>query len=173
MRCLPLRQILLDKQGFFILSLSISQWAASVLDPRVGESVSESINNCFSIVADLWVSWTEAHSLSKLDVLRDHLLGQFSSVQFSHSVLSFSLQPHESQRTKPPCPSPTPRVHTNSRSSCRWCHPAILSSVVSFSSCPQSLTASESFPMCQLLAWGSQNTGVSALASFLPKNTQG
>ena len=98
---------------------------------------------------------------------------QFSSVQFSCSVVSDSLRPHESQHTRPPCPSPSPRVHSNSRPSGGWCHPAISSSVVPFSSCPQSLPASESFPKSQLFAWGSQSTGVSALASFLPKNTQG
>ena len=97
---------------------------------------------------------------------------QFSSVQFSRSVMSDSLRPHESQHTRPPCPSPTPGVHSNSCPSSRWCHPAISSSVVPFSSCPQSLPASESFPMSQLFAWGGQSTGVSALASFLPKNTQ-
>ena len=96
----------------------------------------------------------------------------FSSVQFSHSVLSNSLGPHESQLTRPPCPSPTPGVHWNSHPSSRWCHPAISSSVVPFSSCPQSLPASESFPMSQLFTWSGQSTGVSALASFLPKNTQ-
>ena len=95
-----------------------------------------------------------------------------SSVHFSRSVVSDSLWPHESQHARPPCPSPTPRVHSNSRPSSRWCHPAISSSVVPFSSCPQSLPASESFPMSQLFAWGGQSTGVSALASFLPKNTQ-
>ena len=94
------------------------------------------------------------------------------SVQFSHSVVSDSLRPHESQHTRPPCPSPTPRVYPNSCPSSRWCHPAISSSVIPFSSCPQSLPASESFPMSQLFAWGGQSTGVSALASFLPKNTQ-
>ena len=96
----------------------------------------------------------------------------FSSVQFSRSVMSDSLWPHESQHARPPCPSPTPRVHSNSCPSSQWCHPAISSSVIPFSSCPQSLPASESFPMSQLFAWGGQNTGVSALASFLPKNTQ-
>ena len=95
------------------------------------------------------------------------------SVQFSRSVVSDSLQPHESQHTRPPCPSPTPGVHSNSRPSSPWCHPAISSSVVPFSSCPQSLPGSESFPTSQLFAWGGQSTGVSALASFLPKNTQG
>ena len=94
------------------------------------------------------------------------------SVQFSHSVMSNSLRPHELQHAKPPCPSPTPGVHSNSRPSSRWCHPAISSFVVPFSSCPQSLPASESFPMSQLFAWDGQNTGVSALASVLPKNTQ-
>ena len=90
-----------------------------------------------------------------------------SSVQFSRSVVSDSLRPHESQHTRPPCPSPTPGVHSS-----QWCHPAISSSVIPFSFCLQSLPASESFPMSQLFAWGGQSTGVSALASFLPKNTQ-
>ena len=89
-----------------------------------------------------------------------------SSVQFSHSVMSDSLRPHESQHARPPCPPPTPGVHSDSRPSSQWCHPAILSSVVPFSSCPQSLPASESFPMSQLFTWGGQSTGVSALASL-------
>ena len=97
----------------------------------------------------------------------------FSSVQFSHSVVSDSLRPHESQHIRPPCPSPTPGVHSNPRPLSRWCHPAISSSVVPFSSCPQSLSASESFPMSQLFAWGGQSTGVLALASFPPKKSQG
>ena len=100
-------------------------------------------------------------------------LSHFSSVQFSHSVVSDSLQPHESQHARPPCTSPTPGVHSNSCPSSPWCHPSISSSVVPFSSCPQSLPASESFPMSQRFAWGGQSTGVSALASFLPKNSQG
>ena len=81
------------------------------------------------------------------------------SVQFSHSVISDSLRPHESQHTRPPCPSPTPRVHSNSHPLSRWCHPAIPSSVIPFSSCPQSLPASESFPMRQLFSWGGQSEG--------------
>jgi len=97
----------------------------------------------------------------------------FSSVQFSRSVVSDSLWLHELQHARPPCPSPTPGVHSNSRPSSRWCHPAISSSVVSFSSCPQSLPASDCFPMSQLFTWGGQSTGVSALALVLPKNTQG
>ena len=94
------------------------------------------------------------------------------SDQISHSFVSDSLQPYELQHTWPPCPSPTPGVHPDSRPSSQWCHPAISSSVVPFSSCPQSLPASESFPMSRLFTWGGQSTGVSALASFLPKNTQ-
>ena len=97
---------------------------------------------------------------------------QFSSVQFSHSVMSSSLRPHESQHARPPCPSPTPGVHSNSHPSSWWCHPAISSSVVPFSSCPQSLPASGSFQMSQLFAWGVQSIGVSASASVLPMNTQ-
>ena len=96
-----------------------------------------------------------------------------ASVQFSRSVLSDSLQPHELQHARPPCPSPTPRVYSNSFPLSRWCHPAISSSVVPFSSCPQSLPASGSFPMSQLFAWDGQTIAVSALASVLPVNTQG
>ena len=92
--------------------------------------------------------------------------------QFSHSVVSESLWPHESQHARLPCPSPTPRVYSNSCPSSKWCHPTISSSVIPFSSCLQSLPASESFPVSQLFAWGSQSTGVSALASVLPVNTQ-
>ena len=96
-----------------------------------------------------------------------------SSVQFSRSVVSNSLRPHESQHVRPPCPSPTPGVHSDSRPSSQGCHPAMSSSVIPFSSCPQSLPASESFAMSQLFTWGGQSTGVSASASFLPKKSQG
>ena len=92
--------------------------------------------------------------------------------QFSRSVVSDSLRPHESQHARPPCPSPSPGVHSDSHPSSQWCHPAISSSVIPFSYCPQSLPASETFPMSQLFTWGGQSTRVSALASFLPKNTQ-
>ena len=95
------------------------------------------------------------------------------SDQISRSVVSNSLRPHESQHARPPCPSPTPGAHPDPRPSSQWCHPAISSSVVPFSSCPQSLPASESFPMSQLFEWGGQSTGVSASASFLPKKSQG
>ena len=96
---------------------------------------------------------------------------QFSSVQFSCSVMSNSLWPHKLQPARPPCPSPSPEVHSDSLPSSWWCHPAISSSVIPFFSWPQSLPASESFPMSQLFTWGGQNTGVSALAFFLPMNT--
>ena len=95
---------------------------------------------------------------------------QFSSV----AQWSSTLQPHESQHARPPCPSPTPGVHSDSHPSSWWYHPAISSSFIPFSSCPpQSLPASESFPTCQVFSWGGQCTRVSPLASFLPKNIQG
>ena len=96
----------------------------------------------------------------------------FSSVQFSCSVVCDSLRCHEPQYARPPCPSLTPRVHSDSHPPSQWCHPVISSSVIPLSSSPQSLPASESFPMSQFFTWGGQSTGVSALASFLPKNTQ-
>ena len=95
------------------------------------------------------------------------------SVQFSHSVMSDSLRPHEPQHARPPGPSPTPRVYSNSCPLSRWCHPAISSSVICFSPCPQSLPPSGSFPMSQLLAWSGQSIGVLALKLVLPMNTQG
>ena len=94
----------------------------------------------------------------------------FSSVHsLSHAQL-FAI--HELQHARPPCPSPTPWVHSNSHPSSQWCHPAISSSVIPFSSCPQSLPESKIFPMSQLFGWDSQSTGVSALASLLPKKSQ-
>ena len=96
----------------------------------------------------------------------------FLSVQFSRSVMSDSLWPHELQHARPPCPSPATGIYSNSCASSRWCHPAISSSVVPFSSFPQSFPASGSFPMSQLFAWGGQSIGVSALASVLPMNIQ-
>ena len=92
--------------------------------------------------------------------------------QFSHSVVSDSLQPHELQHTRPPCPSPAPWVHPNLCPSSWWCHPTISSSVIPFSSCPQSFPASGSFQMSQLFASGSQSIGVSASTSVLPINIQ-
>ena len=111
----------------------------------------------------VWLSPLAVH----LKTAQHHLpSAQLSSAQFSLSVVSDSLRPHESQHTRPPCPSPSPGVHSNSSPSSQWCHPAISSSVVPFSSCPQSLPASESFPLSQLFTWGGQSTGVSASASL-------
>ena len=95
-----------------------------------------------------------------------------SSVQFSHSVVSDSLRLHEPQYARPPCPSPTPGVHPNPCPLSQWCHPAISSSVILFSSCLQSFPASGSFQMSQLFASGGQSIGVSASTSVLPTNTQ-
>ena len=96
----------------------------------------------------------------------------FSSIQFSLSVMSDSLRPHELQHARPPCPSPIPRIHPNPCPSSRWCHPTISSSVVPFSSCPQSFPASGSFQMSQLFASRGQSIGISASTSVLPMNTQ-
>ena len=96
-----------------------------------------------------------------------------SSVQFSRSVMSDSLQPHEPQHARPPCPSPTPRVYSNSCPLSWWCHPTISSSVVPFSSCPQSFPASGSFQMSQFFTSGGQSIGVSASASVLPMKYSG
>ena len=112
------------------------------------------------------------HSCAKMSVLKETQKDYFRDVQFSRSVVSDSLRPHESQHARPPCPSPTPEVYPNSCPSCWWYHPAISSSVVPFSSCPQSLPTSGSFPMSQLFTWGGQSIGVSASASVLPMNTQ-
>ena len=117
-----------------------------------------------------WITLIEAKHPRRHVYILELFIG--GSVQFSCSVMSDSLRPHESQHSRPPCPSPTPRVHSNSCPSSPWCQPAISSSVIPFSSFPQSLPASESFPMSQLFTWGGHSTGVSASASLLPKNTQ-
>ena len=112
-------------------------------------------------------SWTQLKRLSSSSkTLQKH------SVQFSRSVMSDSLWPHEPQHARPPCPSPTPKVHSNPRPLSRWCHPTISSFVVPFSSCPQSFPASGSFPKSQFFASGGQSIGVSASASVLPVNIQ-
>ena len=115
------------------------------------------------VINNTWI-WTSR--------LQNHERTTFYCFQFSCSVVSDSLRPHEPQHTRPPWPSPTPRVHPNPCPLSRWCHPAISSSVVPFSSCPQSLPAPGSFPMSQLFTWGGQSIGVSAPASVLPMNTQ-
>ena len=125
-------------------------------------------------------SWEEGEKRLELSKLRNRpvmgrcswLLWYHCSVKFSHSVMSDSLRPHEPQHARPPCPSPTPGVYPNPCSSSQWCHPTSSSSIIPFSSCPQSLPASGSFPMSQLFTWGGQSIGVSASASALPMNTQ-
>ena len=96
----------------------------------------------------------------------------FTSVQFSCSVVSDSLRPHEPQHTRPPCPSSTPGVHPNPYPSSQWCHPIISSPFIPFSSCLQSFLASGSFPVNQFFTSGGQSIGVSASTSVLPMNTQ-
>jgi len=103
---------------------------------------------------------------------RDRGRESISSIQFSCSVVFDSLWPHEPKHARPSCPSPTPGVHPNTCPSSWWCHPTISSSVVPFSSCPQSFPASGSFQMSQLFASGGQSIGISALASVLPMNTE-
>ena len=105
-------------------------------------------------------------------ILHNKYITILISVQFSCSVVSNSLWPHESQHTRPPCPSPIPGVHSNLCPLSRWCHPTISSSVTPFSSCPQSLPEPGSFQMSQLFGWGGQSTEVAASASVLPMNTQ-
>ena len=115
----------------------------------------------------------ERYSIMKRKELSSHSSHTLvSSVQFRHSVMSDSLWPHELQHTRPPCPSPTPRVYLNSCPLSSWCSPTISSSVVPFSSCLQSFPASGSFPMSQFFKSGGQNIGVSASPSVLPMNIQ-
>ena len=127
-------------------------------------------NGVNSYLPQVWPFFIITSFLSEAFKLRT--LALFSSVQFSRSVVSDSLQPHESQHARPPCPSPTPGVHPNPCPLSQWCHPTISSSVIPFSSCPQSFQASRSFPMSRLFASGSESTGVSASTSVLPMNTQ-
>ena len=100
------------------------------------------------------------------------LVSYSTSVQFSHSVMSGSLWPHELQHARPPRPSPAPEVHPNPCPLCQWGHPMISSSVIPFSSCPQSFPASGSFQISQLFTSGGQSIGDSASTSVLPVNTQ-
>ena len=114
--------------------------------------------------------WKTSGLASTSKGLRNHHYDH--SVQFSHSVVSNSLRPHELQYARPPCPSPTPGVHSNSSPLCQWCQPTISSSVIPFSSCLQSFPASGSFPVSQFFASGGQSIGVSASTSLLPVNIQ-
>ena len=130
------------------------------------------VSQCYTLVAAQSFIWQTKDSKSWRHEGRltpkERPRSLFSSVQFSRSVVSDSLRPHESQHARPPCPSPTPEVYSNSCPLSWWFHPAISSSVVPFSSCPQSLPASGSFPMSQLFTSGGQSIGDSASASVLP-----
>ena len=134
---------------------------------RISYIYTQTYNSFYQLM--LW----EMGELNTQTSFYQNSLFDIRSDQISCSIVSDSLPPHELQHARPPCPSPTPRVHSDSGPSSQWCHPAISSSVVPFSSCPQSLLASESFPMSQPFTWGGQSTGVSALASFFPKKSQG
>ena len=118
------------------------------------------------------ILWKSEHSLHCPSLILEWNSLQFSSDQFSCSVVSDSLWPHELQQARPPCSSPAPGVRSDSRPSSQWCHPAISSSVVPFSTCPQSLPASGSFPVSQFFSSGGQSIDVSASASVLPINIQ-
>ena len=134
---------------------------------RISYIYTQTYNSFYQLM--LW----EMGELNTQTSFYQNSLFDIRSDQISCSIVSDSLPPHELQHARPSCPSPTPRVHSDSGPSSQWCHPAISSSVVPFSSCPQSLLASESFPMSQPFTWGGQSTRVSALASFLPKKSQG
>ena len=143
----------------------ITSWQ---IDGETVETVADFIFWGSKITADVDCS----HEVKKMVTPWKESYDQPSSIQFSHSVMSNSLWTHEPQHAMPPCPSPTPGVRPNPCPLCRWCHPNISSSVIPFSSCPQSFTASQSFPMSQLFASGGQSIGVSASTSVLPMNTQ-
>ena len=156
-----------ERRGVFLLTVGLCcLWEASefLLQVLFTFPHQRSRSNEFSVPISL-------RCLRRISLKLRKIKNYFSSVQSLSRVRLFG--PHELQHPRPPCPSPTPRVHSHSHPSSRCCHPAISSSVVPFSSCPQSLPASESFPISQLFTWGGQSTGVSALTSFLPKNTQG
>ena len=133
---------------------------------------------CQRMITVTWCSGVDSHQLMRTDCVyvdiftTGHSVMFSQLVQFSHSVVFDSLRPHESQHTRPPCPSPTPGVYSNSCPLNWWCHLTISSSVILFSSCPQSFPTSGSLQLSQHFASGGQNIGVSALASFLPMNTK-
>ena len=133
------------------------------------QEITEGIETLHASIHGVAKSWTQLNDWT--------ITVQFSSVQFSSVVqlwltLWTTLWPHEPQHARPQCPSPTTRVYPNPRPLSRWCHPTISSSVVPFSSCPQSFPSSESFQMSQLFTSGGQRIGVSASTSVLPMNTQ-
>ena len=178
-----------------MIPCAMGQWRAWVLQPRPSAAKSRTWLSDFTFTFHFYALEKEMATHSSLLAWRipgmgSHRVGHdwsdlvvavakrkrksslVASVQFSRSIVSDSLRPHESWHARPLCLSPTSGVYSNSCPSSRWCHAAISSSVIPFSSCPQSLTASGSFPVSQLFTWGGQSTGVSASASVLPMNTQ-
>jgi len=158
------------RENLFLSLWLYSPWHSHTLQP--GETLGFIMMTFINALQNTR-KWNDHICCNWLKLRFMYLFLNISSVQFSRSVVSNSLRPHEPQHTRPLCPLPTPGIHSDSCPSSRWCHPAISSSVIPFSSCPQSLPASESFPVSQLFAWGGQSTGVSALASFLLKKSQG
>ena len=167
----------------FIAGMLVTQSCSTLCDPIDYSPPGSSVYGILQARILEWIAipFSRGSSWSRDRNQIYHIVGRFfttreapllESVQFSRSVVSDSLRPHEPQHTRPPCLSATPGVHPNSCASSWWCHPAVSSSVVPFSSCPQSLPAPESFPMNQLFAWGGLSIGVSASASVLPMNTQ-
>ena len=145
-------------------------------NPTTGHIPRENHNSKTQFIAALFTTartWKQPRCPSTDEWIKKLWCNVQWNIQFSRSVVSDSLRPHESQHARPPCLSPTPGVHSDSRPSSQWCHPAISSSVVPFSSCPQCLPASRSFPMSQLFTSVGQSIGVSALASVLPKKSHG
>ena len=151
----------------------VAQSCRTLCDPMEYSLTGSSVHAIFQAWVLEWDAISFSTARRQFTIWATREAQYLSSDQINRSVLSDSLWSHESQHTRPPCLSPTPGVHWDLRLSNQWCHPAISSSVVPVSSCPQSLPISESFPMSQLFTWGGQSTGVSALASFLPKNSQG
>ena len=150
-----------DDRLVTVLSLLVSQWSET--------SWVQILALNFLLMGseqNSWLLYTCFLSCNNVDI------NQFSSVQFSHSVVSDSLWPYELQHARLPCSSPTPGAYPNSCPLSRWCHPTISSSVVPFSSCPQSFSASGSLQMSQLFASGGQSIEVSASTSVLPMNSQ-
>ena len=143
------------------VQLFVTPWTAAQQAPLSIGILQAWILEWVAMLSKIWGLLHCRWILYQLSHLRspNQLSVQFSSVHFSHSVMSDCLWPHESQHARPPCPSPTPGVHPNSCASSQWCHPAISSSVVPFSSCPQSLPTSGSLPVSQLFAWGGQSIG--------------
>ena len=158
--------------------LFANPWTVTCQSPSSVEfSKQEHWSGCHFLLQGIFLS--QGLNLNLLHWMADslplHHLGSpwnISSVQFNHSVMSDSLQPHGLQHTRPPCASPTPGVYSNLRPLSQWCHPTISSPVVPFCSRLQSFPASESFQMSQFFSSGVQSTGVSASTSVLSENTQ-